>query len=155
MHAFKALIWFAAVVMVFFGASWAGAAEPVILRLTPLVADVLTAPHAVRGSDGRMHLVYEIRVANVTGGRISLERIAVVDAKLGTTIATLDTEAIAGRLSLGGRRGSELAGLGPFQFGVVFMHMALERNAPMPTALAHVVEASSENSEQRSFDAAG
>jgi hypothetical protein len=144
MHAFKALIWFASVVMVCFGADWAGAAEPAALQLTPLVADVLAAPHAVRGSDGRMHLVYEIRVANVTGGRFSLRRIAVVDAKVGTTIATLGAEAIAGRLSLGGRRGSESAALGPFQFGVVFMHVALERNAPVPTTLAHVVEASSE-----------
>jgi Peptidase family M23 len=47
-------------------------------------------------------------------------------------------------LSLGGSRGSESTDLGPFQFGVVFMHVALERGGRLPATLAHVVEASSE-----------
>jgi murein DD-endopeptidase MepM/ murein hydrolase activator NlpD len=126
-----------------------GAAQPIGPQLTPLVADVMWAPHAFPGSDQRMHLVYEIRIANVTAGRMTLERVAALDARTGATLATLDARAIGGRLSLGGHRGSESTELAPFQFGVIFMHVALEPAASVPTALAHIIEASSE---QRSGD---
>lgn len=142
MHPFKALIWLAAIAATFAGAWRAHAAEPGNPRLTPLVADVLAPPRAFPGSDGRTHLVYEIRIANVTNGRIGFKRMAVVDGQAGTTIATLDANAIAGRLSLGGRRGSESGELGPSQFGVLFMHVTLERTVGVPKTLAHMVEAS-------------
>ncbi|HEY4250679.1 MAG TPA: hypothetical protein VGM87_05750, partial [Roseomonas sp.] len=39
------------------------AADP---PLTPLVGEVMAAPRLVPGSDLRRHLVYEVRLANVT-----------------------------------------------------------------------------------------
>jgi hypothetical protein len=142
MRVFKSLIRPAAIAAVLAGSSFA--AEPGSVQLTPLVADVLSPPHAVPGSDRRTHLVYEIRVANATDKRISLKRIAVVDGRLDTTLATLDTDKIGGRLSLGGRRGSESSALEPFQFGVVFMHVTLEGTGAVPATLAHIVDASFE-----------
>jgi hypothetical protein len=142
MRTCKALIWAASIAAVLAGSSFA--AEPDSVHLTPLVADVLSPPHAVPGSDRRTHLVYEIRVANATDKRISLKRIAVVDGRAGTILATLGVTEIGGRFSLGGNRGHESTELGPFQFGVVFMHVALERSAPLPAALAHIVDASFE-----------
>jgi Peptidase family M23 len=144
MQLVKGLIWPVAIAGSLAGSCHVDAAEPASPQLTPLVADVLAPPHAVLGSDRRTHLVYEIRIANVTKSRIALKRIAVLDLQAGMTIATLDTQAIAGRFSLGGSRGNESNELAPFQFGVVFMHVALERSVPVPTALAHIVEASSE-----------
>jgi len=144
MCALKALIWLVSVVTAFAGSSWAGAAEPSSPQLTPLVANVLAPPRAVLGTDQRTHLVYEIRVANATNGRIRLDRIAVVDGQVGTTLATLGTASIGERFSLGGRRGSESSELGPFQYGVVFVHVAVEHNALVPTTLAHVIEGSSD-----------
>jgi hypothetical protein len=138
------LIRLAAVVAVLAAPGSMAGAEPSQPQLTPLVADVLAPPHAVPGSDGRTHLVYEIRIANVTNTRIALRQIAVLDAPRGATLATLGAEAIGGRLSLGGRRGSEASRLEPFQFGVVFMHVALERSAAIPAALAHIVDAAIE-----------
>ncbi len=143
MHASKALIRFALAMLVF-GAGGARAAEPGGLQLTPLVASVLAAPRAFPGSDGRVHLVYEVRIANGTGTRLGLTQIKVIDAGAGTALATLDAAAIGGRLSLGGRRGSELGTLGPFQFGVVFMHVTLEADAPVPARLVHAIEGSLE-----------
>ena len=140
----KALIWSASIVVALAGSSPSEAAGPSGVSLTPLVADVLNPPHAVPGSDHRTHLVYEIRIANATDKRISLKRIAVLDGRAGATLATLDAKAIGGRFSLGGRRGSEATELAPFQFGVMFMHVALERNTPVPATLAHTVEASLE-----------
>src|SRR5271155_3584765 len=53
-----------------------GTAQPIGPQLTPLVADVMWAPHAFPGSARRTHLVYEIRIANVTAGRMTLKRVA-------------------------------------------------------------------------------
>src|SRR5215475_1272188 len=97
----------------------AAAEQAAAPRLTPLVADVLSAPQAVRGSDGAAHLVYELRIENITDGRFTLQRIAVIDNH-GTTVANLDTQAVGTRFSLGGRRGSETNTLESSQFGVAF-----------------------------------
>ena len=142
------LIWSASIAAALAGSICTGGAEPSSVsssvRLTPLVADVLNPPHAVPGSDRRTHLVYEIRIANATDKRVSLKRIAVVDGRAGTTLATMGAKEIGGRFSLGGSRGHEATELAPFQFGIVFMHVPLERNTPVPATLAHAVEASFE-----------
>src|SRR4051812_43091246 len=90
MRLFQALIWPVSVITTLIGSNWADAAEASNPQLTPLLTKVLTPPHALPGSDQRTHLVYEIRIANTTSGRIRLERIAVVDSQAGTTLATLD-----------------------------------------------------------------
>src|SRR5262249_27561503 len=87
---------------------------------------------------------YEIRIANVTNAHIALKRIAVVDRETDITIATLESETIGSRFSLGGSRGNETSQLGPFQFGVVFMHVTLERGTSHPATFVHIVECSSE-----------
>ena len=108
-------------------------------QLTPLTAQVLAPPHALTGSDGRRHLLYEIRIENITDARFAVKRIEVRDEH-GATLQQMDAAAIAQRLCVGGRRGSESSELGGSQFGVVFMHVSLPANAPLPQALTHVIE---------------
>lgn len=108
--------------------------EPV---MTPLVAKVLFPPQAVPGSDGRRHLVYELGLANASPAATALQKIEVLEAGTAKTLLTLDRDAIARRLSVGGRRGAESADLGTGQFGVVFLHVALEAEAPIPSSLVH------------------
>ena len=95
------LIWSASIAAALAGSICTGGAEPSSVsssvRLTPLVAYVLNPPHAVPGSDRRTHLVYEIRIANATDKRVSLKRIAVVDGRAGTTLATMGAKEIGGR----------------------------------------------------------
>jgi hypothetical protein len=112
-------------------------------QLTPLAADVLFPPQAVRGSDGAAHLVYELRIENITDGRFTLKRIAVIDDH-GTTVANLDAEAVGTRFSLGGRRGSETNTLESSQFGVAFLHVTIPAGAPVPTSLRHLIDGNSE-----------
>lgn len=50
----------------------AAAQEPVP---TPFVADVLWAPNPASGSDGRRHLVYELRIGNVTASGLRLNKV--------------------------------------------------------------------------------
>jgi hypothetical protein len=116
----------------------AAVAEP---QLTPLAADVLSAPTPVMGSDSRNHLVYELRLSNMTGGDVSLKNIEVMDPATGKILLTLDHAEIAKRFSLAGQRGAELADLGTGQFGVMFLHVALDAGSPIPRELTHRVEA--------------
>jgi hypothetical protein len=127
--------------------SAAAAAETAQLRattpptLTPLVGDVLSPPRVVPMSDGRNHLVYEVRLANVMNGRVELKHLAVLDGASGKPLLVMDRDAISQRLSLGGGRGSETATLGAFQFGVIFLHVALDDGASVPKMLKHEIDA--------------
>jgi hypothetical protein len=112
----------------------ATAAEP---ELTPFIADALWAPNPVPGSDGRRHLVYELRIANPTASALELKKVEVLDEPSGKLLLTLDHDALAKRFSIGGRRGSESTALGVGQFGVLFLHVALEPGNALPRAIAH------------------
>lgn len=105
--------------------------------LTPLVASVLFPPQAVPGSDGKRHLVYELGLANASPVATALQKIEVLETGTAKPLLTLDREDIARRLSIGGRRGAESADLGTGQFGVVFLHVALDAEAPTPSSLVH------------------
>lgn len=111
----------------------AAAEEPV---LTPFVADVLWAPNPASGSDGRRHLVYELRIGNTTATGLALDKVEVLDEPSGKPLLSLDRDGLARRFSIGGRRGSESADLGVGQFAVLFLHVALEP-ADLPRAIAH------------------
>jgi len=105
--------------------------------MTPLVARVLFSPQAVPGSDGRQHLVYELDLANASPAATAFQKIEVLEADTAKTLLTLDRDAIARRLSIGGRRGAESADLGTGQFGVIFLHVPLDAGAPIPSSLVH------------------
>lgn len=98
-------------------------------------------PSSVPGSDGRNHLVYELSLANVTGGNVDVGTIDVLDDATGKVLLTLDRDDIAKRLSLGGRRGAEAARLGVAQFGIVFMHLTLDATYSVPRSLVHRIAA--------------
>jgi hypothetical protein len=112
----------------------AKAAEP---ELTPFIADALWAPNSVPGSDGRRHLVYELRIANPTASALELKKVEVLEEPSGKLLLSLDHDALAKRFSIGGRRGSESTELGIGQFGVLFLHVALEPGESLPRAIAH------------------
>ena len=114
----------------------AGATE-----LTPLLAEVLSPPRPVAGSDGRRHLVYELMIGNVTGSAAEIRSLEVIDGSSGAVLLALDQSQVAKRLSLGGRRGAETSQLGAAQFGVAFMHVALEPSDSTPRGLAHRITA--------------
>lgn len=106
-------------------------------ELTPLVAHVLAPPRQVPGSDGQRHLLYELSLGNATAGTAEIRRIEVVDRATGKVLLALDQSEVAKRLSLGGRRGAESSRLEAAQFGVAFMHVAIDAGDPPPRDLSH------------------
>lgn len=116
------------------GASDAGAVEAVV---TPIVGAVPYAPVPVLGDDGRNHLVYEISLINYTGQPVTVDEVTVVDPATGGSIFTLAGADLADRLKPtgGGNEYSEVLQAG--QNGMLFLHIALDAETPVPASLTH------------------
>jgi hypothetical protein len=104
--------------------------------MTPLLLDLQDAPVPFTGSDGRVHLVYEMWVTNFSSGDVVVEKVEVLGD--GEVLASLDAAAIAGRLQAAGQR--ESAGtLARSVQALLFVHVTLESGATAPRLLSHRV----------------
>lgn len=105
---------------------------------TPLTARVADAPIPVAGSDGRLHVVYELELVNATGDPATLSRLDVFDADTRAVVATLDAAEIGRRLVVRDR--AAVAGtLGASQAGIVYLHLMFDRADALPGRLEHVL----------------
>jgi hypothetical protein len=104
--------------------------------MTPLLLAVQDAPVPFMGSDGQIHLVYELGMTNFSSGEIAVEKVEVVGD--GSVLQTLDTAAVAGRLQPAGLR--EPAGvLAKSTHGLLFLNIALAPGSKIPSELSHRV----------------
>src|SRR5882757_11242311 len=86
--------------VVYVSAGRAGGTE----NMTPLLLDVQDPPVPFMGSDGRVHLVYELWMTNFSSADVSVEKVEVLGADV--VLQSLDAAMIAGRLQAAGQRGS-------------------------------------------------
>lgn len=105
--------------------------------LTLVLADSLAPIHVAPGADDSNHLVYELVITNITGGMATLREVEVLAQDGTTVLASLDTDAIVARFERDGRRGNNGDHLEGGRFGVLFMHVAVPADQPVPTALRH------------------
>jgi Peptidase family M23 len=105
-------------------------------QMTPLLLAVQDAPVPFMGSDGRVHLVYELGMTNFSSADITVEKVEVVSD--GVTLQTLDTAAVAGRLQPAGQR--ESVGTMPRSTHAnLFLDVELAPAAKVPAELSHRV----------------
>jgi Peptidase family M23 len=103
-------------------------------NMTPLLLAVQDAPVPFMGSDGQIHLVYELGMTNFSSADIAVEKVEVVGD--GSVLQTLDTAAIAGRLQPAGLR--EPAGtLAKSTHGLLFLNIAVAPGSKIPSELSH------------------
>jgi hypothetical protein len=105
-------------------------------KMTPLLLAIQDAPVPFMGSDGRVHLVYELGMTNFSSGDITVEKIEVVGDD--TTLQTLDTAAVAARLQPAGQRESS-GTLARSTRALLFLNVTLAAGAKVPTELSHRV----------------
>jgi hypothetical protein len=105
-------------------------------KMTPLLLDMQDAPAPFMGSDGRVHLVYELWMTNFSSAEILVEKVEVLGD--GEVLQSLDTAAIASRLQAAGQRESAGKLLGSVQ-ALLFLHVTLEAGAAIPRLLSHRV----------------
>ncbi len=104
--------------------------------MTPVLLKVETAPVPFMGSDGRVHLVYELWMTNFSSADVSVEKVDVVGD--GKVLESLDAAAIATRLQPAGQRESVSKLAGSAQ-ALLFLHVTLEAGATAPAQLVHRV----------------
>ena len=77
--------------------------QAVTETITPVLLEVRDVPVAFAGSDGKTHLVYELRMTNFSSGNATIEQVEVV-GDAGAMSKTMDKSEIAGRLQMAGQR---------------------------------------------------
>ncbi len=117
-------------------ASFAVGRAQVPENMTPLLLAVQDAPVPFMGSDGQIHLVYELGMTNFSSAEITVEKVEVVGD--GSVLQTLDSAAVTGRLQPAGLR--ESAGtLAKSTHGLLFLNIALAPGSKVPAELSHRV----------------
>lgn len=104
--------------------------------MTPVLLAVQDAPVPFTGSDGRVHLVYELWMTNFSSADVLVERVDVLGG--GEVLESFDTAAIAARLQAAGQRESSGKLAGSTQ-ALLFLHFTLAAGAAIPAKLSHRV----------------
>ena len=103
---------------------------------TPLVAEVPDAPIPFTGSDGQIHLAYELETTNFTTGETTIEQLEVLNTDTGNVIDTLDADEVAERLQPAGLRDTADT-FDPSMTALIFLHMTFENANEVPDRLLH------------------
>jgi len=108
--------------------------EPLAEVMTPLLLEVQAAPIPFLGSDGHIHLVYELWITNFSAREAVVETAAVLgDDKI---LESLDGVAVANRLQPAGRRDTSATMAASTQ-ALLFLHVVLPADAAIPRLLSH------------------
>jgi hypothetical protein len=105
-------------------------------KMTPVLLAVENAPVPFMGSDGRVHLVYELWTTNFSSADVMVEKIEVLGD--GNVLQSFDAAAVAGRLQAAGQRESSGKLAGSAQ-ALLFLHVTLAPGAAVPARLSHRV----------------
>jgi hypothetical protein len=105
-------------------------------KMTPVLLAVQDAPVPFMGSDGRVHLVYELWMTNFSSADVTVEKVEVLGD--GDVLQSFDAAAIAGRLQPAGQRESVGTLAGSAQ-ALLFLHVTLAPGAAVPAGLSHRV----------------
>jgi hypothetical protein len=109
---------------------------PAAQTMTPLLLSMLDAPVPFTGSDGHIHLVYELWLTNFSSGSATIEQVNILSG--GAVLQTLNTAEIARRLMPAGtRRGSQI--MASSTQSLLFTHLILPIGAKPPRRLSHQV----------------
>jgi Peptidase family M23 len=109
------------------------------MKMTPLLLSVHDAPVPFTGSDGRIHLAYEVWITNFSSGDVVLGKIEVLGDN--AVLQSLDAPAIAARLQPLGTRESS-GTMAKSSQSLLFLHVSLAEDAPIPKQLSHRVSGS-------------
>jgi peptidase M23-like protein len=103
-------------------------------RFTPMSASVVAAPQLVRGTDGRLHVVYEILLQNTAELRLDVQSLA-VRARGGRTLLTVAGPAIPTVMTT--VSGQPVSSLASGEGARVWVDLSLRRASQVPRALVH------------------
>lgn len=106
-------------------------------EFTPLVMSVLSTPIPVKGSDGRVHLVYELLVTNAYKLDFEIVSVEVLDRDQNEKVlASFSGQEVSDKVQLVGTR-APIDSLQPGQAGIIFIAFAVDAINDIPSILIH------------------
>ena len=122
-------------------------------QFTGLAARVLSRPSAVRATDGRFHIVYELVLTDMTKFAVNVKRVDVRDARTHRVLQSLSGLALSSRMNpVGTPQGvkpahaTRLASSGS---AVVWFDVRVRNKADVPGVLEHLVVSATRPSARR------
>lgn len=111
-------------------------------QFTPAVMQVMSLPRWFTGSDGRVHLVYEVQLINGFPIAATVTGVEVLDADGGGVLASLDENGVTSAMSLlvGGAGPTDT--LEPSTVGVLWMDVEFDDVRDIPERVEHRVTVS-------------
>ncbi|MEO8506877.1 MAG: M23 family peptidase, partial [Betaproteobacteria bacterium] len=107
-------------------------------HFTPLIASVISTPHWFTGTDGKVHLVYELLLANALAVPVTVMAVEVLDAVSGATQVRLTGPSLLSAMSIVTSLAPNVV-LPTATVGVIFLDVALVGTADVPEFVAHRV----------------
>ena len=102
---------------------------------TPLTLAVAGPLVPFSGTDGRLHLVYELHLTNASRAPVTVLSIETRDgARGGRRVGVVAAADVAPRMTVAAK---PAAALEPAQTGIVWLHLAFDRRADVPKTLEH------------------
>lgn len=108
-------------------------------QYTPLVPSIPSAPQWFPGSDGQVHLVYELFLTNAFPVPIDVTSVEVLDGDTGASIATLSGDALTASMSLLAAPTTPSVTVPPSSIGVVWLDVPMPDKAAVPASVSHVI----------------
>jgi peptidase M23-like protein len=106
-------------------------------QFTPAVMRVMSTPRWFTGSDGRVHLVYELELTNALNVPTTVTAVTVRDAANGTVLLALSGDALKASMSLLASPTEPTVELAASTIGVVWVDVVLVDPAGLPARLDH------------------
>ncbi len=106
-------------------------------RFTPLIESVLSTPRWFTGTDGKVHLVYELLLTNAMTVPATVGAVAVLDADSGAALARLTGPALQAAMSIVASPDTPAVTLPPATVGAVWLDVPLAGKADVPAFVAH------------------
>jgi hypothetical protein len=115
-------------------------------RFTPLAAATLTTPAAVRGSDGRQHIAYELELTNASNLSATIQRVEVRAPGVKRALADISGAALVADMTRPGglpegAPESDTTVIGSSAVALVWLDVVGPRGQPVPRELEHHVSA--------------
>ena len=107
-------------------------------QMTPLLLAVHDAPVPFKGSDGLVHLVYELWLANISSGEAEIKDVEIIGD--GAVLEKLDATTASRRLQPAGLRESSGV-LARGAQSILFLNVILPNGTPIPKQLSHRITA--------------
>ena len=117
----------------------AQAAAPTGWHFTPLIESVISPPHWFTGTDGKVHLVYELLLTNALTVPATVSTIAVLNADSGATLLRLTGPSLTSAMSLVTSPDAPNVVLPPATVGAVWLDVPLASKEAIPAFIAHQV----------------